>query len=149
MLLIAIVAVALGLSIFFIVVLPRQKKQKELKESSIDVDTLHGLIEAKQKILVFDVRQPLDLLAYSEIIPGSVRIPPKELLENPSLIPKDEDVVVYCTCEGDKTSREVVHQARMLKFMRLKLLRGGLAAWKSKGYPVQKYEQPFRLDTAI
>ncbi len=149
MLLIAIVAIGLGVLIFFFVVLPRQKKRKELEESSIDVDTLHALIESRQKILVFDIRQPLDLLAYSEIIPGSVRIPPKELLENPSLIPKDEDAVVYCTCEGESTSREIVHRARTLKFTRLKLLKGGLAAWKSKGYPVQKYEQPFRLDTAI
>lgn len=149
MLLIAIVSIVLGLLIFLLVVLPRQKKQKELEESSIDVDTLHALIESQQKILVFDIRQPLDLLAYSEIIPGSVRIPPKDLLENPSLIPKDEDAVVYCTCEGQSTSRDIVHRARMLKFTRVKLLRGGLAAWKSKGYPVQKYEQPFRLDTAI
>ena len=76
-----------------------------------------------------------------------MRIPPKELLENPALIPRDEDAVVYCTCEGESTSREVVHHARMRNFMRLKLLRGGLAAWKKMGYPVERYEKPFHLDT--
>lgn len=148
MLLIGIVAIALCVLIFMVVRMARQRQKEELEKNCIDAETLHSLIEAKQ-ILVFDIRQPLDLLAYSEIIPGSVRIPPKEVLENPSLIPRDEDVVVYCTCEGESTSREVVHRARMLNFRRLKLLKGGLAAWKAKGYPVQKYEQSFRLDTAI
>jgi len=106
------------------------------------------LIESDQKILVFDVRQPLDLLAYSEIIPGSVRIAPNDLLEDPTLIPRDEDAVVYCTCPGEKTSWSVVQRARSLNFMRLKVLRGGFGAWKAKGYPVEKYVQSFHLDTA-
>jgi rhodanese-related sulfurtransferase len=60
-----------------------------------------------QEVLLFDVRQPLDLLAYPELIPGAKRIPPEEVLKTPSLLPRDEDIVVYCTCSGDKTSRSV------------------------------------------
>jgi rhodanese-related sulfurtransferase len=92
---------------------------------------------------------PLDLLAYSEIIPGATRIPPKEIMENPSLIPKEEDAVIYCTCPDDKTSREILRRARGLNFSRLKILRGGLAGWKAKGYPVEPYEKSFRLDTGV
>src|ERR1700756_3907343 len=130
-----------------VVVVRKRRAKRELEENSITAEALHGLLEEQKRVLIFDIRQPLDLLAYSEIIPGSVRIPPKELLENPALIPRDEDAVVYCTCEGESTSREVVHRARMLNFMRLKLLRGGLAAWKAMGYPVERYEKPFHLDT--
>jgi len=36
-----------------------------------------------------------------------------------------------------------------MHFLRIKFLKGGLAAWKAKGYPVEPYnEQPFHLDTA-
>jgi rhodanese-related sulfurtransferase len=98
-------------------------------------------------VLVFDVRQPLDLLADSEIIPGATRLSPKEVIQNPSLIPKEKDSVVYCTCPSDETSQTILHRALALKFFQIKFLKGGLEAWKAKGYPVEPYNKPFRLDT--
>jgi rhodanese-related sulfurtransferase len=108
---------------------------------------LHDLLKEKQVVL-FDVRQPLDFLAYAEIIPGAVRIPPKDLVEQTASFPRDQNSVIYCTCVNDETSRMILERARALKFTRVKLLTGGLAAWKAKGYPVEPYEKPFRLDTA-
>jgi rhodanese-related sulfurtransferase len=35
-----------------------------------------------------------------------------------------------------------------LGFNRVKLLKGGLNAWKAKGYPVQPYKESFHLDVA-
>ena len=113
---------------------------------SITPEALRTLLASTQ-VLLLDVRQPLDLLADSEIIPGATRIPPKEVLQNPSLIPRDKDVVVYCTCPGDETSRRILHQVLALHFLRIKLLKGGLGGWKAKGYPVVPYEKPFHLDT--
>ena len=34
-----------------------------------------------------------------------------------------------------------------LNFTRVKMLRGGLEGWKAKGYPVERYDKAFRLDT--
>src|ERR1700682_68500 len=90
------------------------RDRRELELHSITPEALQGLLTAKQEILLFDVRLPLDLLANSEIIPGATRIPPRELLENPLLIPKDKDSVVYCTCPGDKPSRAVLHRAEAM-----------------------------------
>jgi len=149
MALIVICVSALCIAIFVAVRVKRVRERRELEQYSIGPDTLHDLITAKDKVRVFDVRVPLDLLAYSEIIPGATRIPPKEIMENPSLIPKEEDAVVYCTCPDDKASREILRRARSLNFCRLKILRGGLAAWKAKGYPVEPYEKAFRLDTGV
>ena len=73
----------------------------------------------------------------------------KEILADPSLIPSDADTVIYCTCPGQKTSREIIERALGLGFRRAKLLRGGLAAWKAKGFPVVPYKEVFHLDTAI
>ncbi|HXZ80108.1 MAG TPA: rhodanese-like domain-containing protein [Terriglobales bacterium] len=120
---------------------------RELELHSITPEALHALLASNQKLPLFDVRQPLDLLADSEIIAGATRIPPKELLQSPSLIPNDKDAVIYCTCPGDKTSRAVLHRAQSLHFTRIKFLRGGLAAWKAKGYPVEPYLKSFHLDT--
>ena len=69
-------------------------------------------------------------------------------MEQATLIPKDKDSVVYCTCVSEKTSRMILHNALRLQFSRIKFLKGGLAAWKEKGYPVEVYDKPFHLDTA-
>jgi rhodanese-related sulfurtransferase len=119
----------------------------EMELHSITAEALHTLLDSNQEVLLYDVRQPLDLLADSEIIPGATRIDPKALLQNPLLIPKHKDSVVYCTCPGEKTSRAVLHRAEAMHFLRIKFLKGGLAGWKAKGYPVEPYEKPFHLDT--
>jgi rhodanese-related sulfurtransferase len=148
MYLIAICAVGLIVLIFGLFRIKQLRDRRELERYSIDADELHALLEAKKDVVVLDVRQPLDLLAHSEIIPGAKRVPPKEVLEQAESIPKDKDSVVYCTCVSEKTSRMILRNALALHFSRIKFLKGGLAAWKAKGYPVEVYDKPFRLDTA-
>ncbi len=149
MFLIIICVAALCLALFVGSRIKRTRERRELEQHSIGPETLHELLTAGEDVRVFDVRVPLDLLAYSEVIPGATRVPPKEVMENPALIPREEDAVVYCTCPDDKTSREVLRRALRLNFSRLKILRGGLAGWKAMGYPVEPYRDAFRLDTEV
>jgi rhodanese-related sulfurtransferase len=149
MYLIAICAVGLAVLIFGIFRMRHRRERQELERYSIDPDELHRLLESKQDIVVLDVRQPLDLLAHSEIIPGAKRVPPKDVMEHAEMIPRDKDSVLYCTCASEKTSRMVLENALRLHFSRIKFLKGGLAAWKLKGYPVEPYTKPFHLDTAV
>ena len=144
--LITIVICLAALCLLLIIWIKRTRERQELDQHSITPEALHTLLASNQEILVLDVRQPLDLLADTEIIPGAKRIPPREILENPALIPKEKDLVAYCTCPGDKSSRAVTHQALALDFNRVKFLKGGLAAWKAKGYPVEPYQESFHLD---
>lgn len=118
----------------------------DIEHHRITPETLNDFMKSGKEILLLDVRQPLDLLAHSEMIPGAKRIAPKELLANPSLIPKEKDAVVYCTCPSDKTSKEILHKALSLGFTRIKFLEGGLDGWKAKGYPVDPYLETFHLD---
>ena len=148
MYLIAICVVGFIVLIFGLVRMRQLRQHRELERYSIDADELHALLESKKDIVLLDVRQPLDLLAHSEIIPGARRIPPKDVMEEAGLIPKDKDSVLYCTCVSEKTSRMVLTNALGLQFSRIKFLKGGLAAWKEKGYPVEPYTKSFHLDTA-
>src|SRR5580693_9987951 len=142
-----IVVIIAVLSALIIVRRKNRSDQREMERHSITPEQLHELLASNQEVLLFDVRQPLDLLAYPEIIPRAQRIPSKDLLENPTLIPKEKDSVVYCTCPNDKTSRVISRRALAMHFLRIKFLKGGLAGWKAKGYPVERYEKPFHLDT--
>ena len=55
----------------------RTRDQDEIEQHSITPEALHTLLASNHEVLVFDVRQPLDLLADPEIIVGAKRIPPK------------------------------------------------------------------------
>src|SRR5216684_3746386 len=103
----------------------RARDQSEMEQHSTTPEALHTLLASNQEVLLFDIRQPLDLLADSEIIVGAKRIPPKDLLED-ALIPKEKDSVVYCTCPSDKTSRLISRQALSMHYLRVKFLKGGL-----------------------
>ena len=148
----AVTLVALGIAagcVAAVAWMRRRRNEGELERHSISVEQLHSLLASDQAVSIFDVRQPLDLLAYPDIIPGAQRVPPQDVLSKPSLIPRDKDVVVYCTCPSDKTSRLVLRSALALGFSRIKFLRGGLAAWKAMGYLVEPYQESFRLYTPI
>ena len=129
----------------------RIKARREFERISITPEALHELIVAQHDVVILDVRQPLDLLADSEIIEGARRISPEDATTNPALIPTDKELVVYCTCPSDKTSRAIAFKAQQLApqvdLSRVKFLKGGLAAWKAKGYPVVPYDKTFHLDT--
>jgi len=142
-----VAVVALALSLAIVLRIKRLKDQSEMEQHSITAEELHALLASNQEILLFDVRQPLDLLAYPEIIPKAQRVAPNEVLERPSPIPKEKDAVVYCTCPSDQTSRAVLRRVLALQFFRVKFLKGGLAAWKAKGYPVEPYQEVFHLYT--
>jgi rhodanese-related sulfurtransferase len=124
----------------------RRNEKRDLESHSITPEALHTLLNAGREVLLLDVRQPLDLLTDLESIPGSTRIPPKEFLENSSLVPKSREAIVYCTCPGDETARRVAQHALRMGFSNVKLLRGGLPAWKAKGYSLEKYDKPFKLE---
>lgn len=141
----AVCVAVLGTAI--VIWIKRTRDRHLVEQHCITPEALHALLTSNQEVLLFDVRQPLDLLADTEIIPGAKRIPPREILANPAIIPKEKDSVAYCTCPGDKTSRVITHRALALHIDRVKFLKGGLAAWKAAGYPVEPYQESFHLDT--
>jgi rhodanese-related sulfurtransferase len=134
--------------VLLVVVLARQRKdRREMERHTIAPGALQALLASNQDMLVVDVRQPLDMLADSVIIPGAQWFAPDDVRANPSLLPKERDMVVYCTCASDKTSRTILHLALALGFSRIKFLKGGLAGWRTSGFPVEPYQKSFHLSS--
>ena len=96
-LILALVACGIALCGFFVLRARSKRQRNQLDAHQITAEELRKRMDSGEEVLVFDVRQPLDLLANSELIRGAKRIPPRELLANPSLIPKERDAVFYCT----------------------------------------------------
>ena len=121
-------------------------RRREILNHTITPEALHDLLDSDQKPEVVDLRLPLDFLVRTEMIPGAQKISPKEIALNPNMLAKDHDYVLYCTCPGEASGEAVLAAALKMGFLRVKLLAGGLEAWKKKGYPVTPYDKPFRLD---
>lgn len=137
----------LGLFVLAMVLTRNLRERRNLERHFLTAEELHALLSSGREILVFDLREPLDILTDSETIPGAKMISPKKVFQNPYLIPHEKDSVIYCTCPSEETSRAVLKRALAMRFSRIKLLRGGLEGWKAKGYPVEPYTKSFHLDT--
>jgi rhodanese-related sulfurtransferase len=144
----AIGTAGLCVLIIGLIVMRRLRAKREIEENTIEPEALYELLKANQ-VLLYDVRQPLDFLAHPEIIPGATRIAPKDIEEQTASFARDQNSVIYCTGGDDQTSHMVLGKARALNFTRVKLLKGGLPAWKAQGYPVEAYSETFHLDTAV
>jgi rhodanese-related sulfurtransferase len=142
---VVILTAALAAALLVAVLVKRTRDRREMESHSITPEALHTLLASNRNVLLFDVRQPLDLLGDSVIIPGARWLAPREILENPSLLPSERDLVVYCTCPSAKTSRAILRRAITLGFSRIKFLKGGLDGWRAKGFPVKPYDKPFNL----
>jgi membrane protein DedA with SNARE-associated domain/rhodanese-related sulfurtransferase len=96
--------------------------------------------EGLDRPFIVDLRHPLDVMTDPLVLPGALRVGPDELKQRKEMIPRDRDIVLYCTCPSEETSAKVALELRKMGVKRVRPLRGGLQAWKEAGYP---------LDTAV
>ena len=146
MLWVALLFAALALVSGGVLLYRRARSRRVYEASSMTPQTLNALMQSGQSFELFDVRLPLDVLADAEIIPGAKRVSPGEIRDNPALLPQDHDTIVYCTCPSDETSQRIALRVRALGYTRVCFLRGGLAAWRAAGFPVQPYTESFQLN---
>ena len=88
---------------------------------------------------IVDLRHPLDYLPDPRVLPGALRIGPNELKQHSEIIPRDRDVILYCTCPSEETSAKLALQLHKLGIYRVRPLRGGFDGWKAAGYPLVDY----------
>jgi membrane protein DedA with SNARE-associated domain/rhodanese-related sulfurtransferase len=88
---------------------------------------------------IVDLRHPLDYLPDPRVLPGAVRVGPAELALHSERIPRDRDVILYCTCPSEETSAKVALQLHRMGVNRVRPLRGGFDGWKLAGYPLVDY----------
>jgi rhodanese-related sulfurtransferase len=48
--------------------------------------------------------------------------------------PKDENIIFYCACPQDEMARQQAEKYRRRDFLNVRVLEGGVNAWKAAGY---------------
>jgi membrane protein DedA with SNARE-associated domain len=75
----------------------RRRFLHRLRIARISPKELMEKLTAGDDISIVDLRQPIDVEAFPQIIPGALRIAMEEIEERHGEIPRDRDVVLYCS----------------------------------------------------
>jgi len=120
---------------------------KNVRELRLEPATLLDMIDTAERQgnippFIVDLRHPLDYLPDPRVLPGSVRVSPAELTAHQKQLPRDRDVILYCTCPSEETSAKVALQLHKFGITRVRPLRGGFEKWRELGYPLIDYIAP-------
>jgi membrane protein DedA with SNARE-associated domain len=70
---------------------------RQLRIARITVDDLKAKIDRGEQLVIVDLRHSMDFEADPETIPGAFRMDAAELQEKNDRLPRDRDVILYCT----------------------------------------------------
>jgi rhodanese-related sulfurtransferase len=126
----------------------RRRFHAELRMARISVADLFTLIEAGAAPLIIDVRSATAHALDARTIPGALRIALSDAKEHLAQLPRDRDVVLYCTCPNEASAAQVAKLLMTHGFKRVRPLHGGLDAWIAAGYATEMRPVPDPTDLA-
>jgi membrane protein DedA with SNARE-associated domain len=93
-----VASVAAGLVLYVLVKWTQRRRfLRTLRAARIGQEALKQHLESGEPIVIVDLRSELDADAVPWMIPGALRMTPEELERRHGEIPRDRDVVVYCS----------------------------------------------------
>ena len=114
----------------------RRRFYKELRMARISVADLYELIEAGDQPIVVDVRSNTARTLQPRWIPGAIHVPVDDVAKHLAELPRDREIVVYCTCPSEASAARVAKLLINHGFKEVRPLYGGLDAWIEAGYAV-------------
>ena len=107
-----------------------------LRMARISVAELYELIQAGASPLVIDVRSITARELEPRWIPGALHVPLQDVAHRMKELPRDKDIILYCTCPSEASAARVAKILMNHGFKRVRPLFGGLDAWVAAGYAV-------------
>jgi membrane protein DedA with SNARE-associated domain/rhodanese-related sulfurtransferase len=127
----------LGIAGFFLARFIRQRMElKELRAARLDPEELKRQLDSGAETYIVDLRHPLELLADPFTLPGALHFSPDTLAARHLEIPRDRDIVLFCTCPSEATAAKTAMTLHKLGIDRVRPLRGGYDEWKRLGFPL-------------
>ena len=126
-----------GIVGFFLVrIWRRHRMLRKMAASRLEPEELKRQIDAGEPVYIVDMRHPMELSDDPHTLPGARNGTLDTLKTWVSDVPRDRDVVVFCSCPGEVTAAKTALELQKLGVERVRPLRGGYDAWKQLGYPV-------------
>jgi membrane protein DedA with SNARE-associated domain/rhodanese-related sulfurtransferase len=133
------VAVVAGLAALYIgyKYFQRHRLLRELRMARITVDELHQKLEAGESLMILDLRPQTDLKENPGLIRGALHMTVDEVELRQQEIPRDRDIILYCSCPNEVSSARVALRLQRKGFSRVRPLLGGIDAWRERNYPTE------------
>jgi rhodanese-related sulfurtransferase len=116
--------------------LQRRAFLRSVRMARVEPRELKHMIDSGQPVFIVDLRHPLDYLPDPRTLPGALSLTPDKLVEQSGRIPRDREVVLFCTCPSEATAARMALRLRGMGVHRVRPLRGGYDEWKRLGYPL-------------
>ncbi len=116
----------------------RQRLLRELRTARITVEEVRRKQEAGEELVILDLRSSAELNLDPSVILGARHVAADEIEKDAEAIPRDREVVVYCSCPNEVTSALVALSLQRRGFTRVRPLLGGIDAWRGQNYPMEK-----------
>ena len=116
----------------------RRRFYTMLRMARISVAELNQLIENGSQPLIIDVRSPSARVLEPHWIPGALHISLPDVARHVKDLPKDRDIILYCTCPSEASAARVAKILMNHGFKRVRPLHGGLDAWLAAGHAVAR-----------
>lgn len=107
-----------------------------LRVARISPEELKEKLDARADVVIVDLRHPLDFAAAPLTLPGAIRMAPDEVAGRHREIPRDREIVLYCTCPDEHTSARVALLLKRHGIGRVRPLTGGYDTWLQKNFPL-------------
>jgi membrane protein DedA with SNARE-associated domain/rhodanese-related sulfurtransferase len=131
-LVIALAAAFIGYKYF-----QRRRLLLELRMARITVDELHRKLEAGENPVILDLRPLSELEHEPLLIRGALHITMDDLQRRHEEIPRERDVILYCSCPDEESSARAALLLRRCGIVRVHPLLGGFDAWRERNYPTE------------
>ena len=111
---------------------------RALDVARIEVAELHAQLRTASPPVVLDVRSQTAHGIEQRRIPGALHVPVQTVSEHAPRLPRDRDIILYCTCPNEASAARAAKVLMGHGFKRVRPLRGGLDAWVAAGYQVEE-----------
>lgn len=135
------VALVVGLVLLYIAYKYYQRRRllKELRMARISVDELYHKLETGETPFILDLRSKAEFERDPSFIRGARHVSVDELKAWQQEVPRDREIVVYCSCPNEVTSARVALLLQRQGITRVRPLLGGLDAWRERNYPIESH----------
>jgi len=103
----------------------------------ITVQELKAKMDKGDDLVVVDVRTGNDYENSKLKIKGAVRISIVKIEDRYKELPKDKEIILYCTWHNEATSARAAQILLDKGFKKVSALKGGFNAWLDAGYPTE------------
>jgi membrane protein DedA with SNARE-associated domain/rhodanese-related sulfurtransferase len=133
MLVLGLVVLYLGYKYF-----RRRLVLRELRMARITAAELREKQTAGENLVILDLRSKMERERDPVLILGAMPLGMGEVESRYQEIPRDRDIIVYCSCPNEVTSAKVAMILRRKGITRVRPLLGGLDAWRDSDFPLQQ-----------